>query len=182
MSLPEESQSAAPPPPAPSLADGTRRSLDPQVVDLERDVGLIVTVCTSGALLLAIGILSLATDPPGWVLPLALVAWAVITGALIWQTFRWPQIQYRHASYKLDTLGIEIARGVIWRSIVHVPVSRVQHTDVSQGPLQRRYGLGTLTIYTAGTEYARVDLHGLAHARALAIRDHLLPRRSGDGV
>jgi membrane protein YdbS with pleckstrin-like domain len=182
MSLPEESQSAASAPPARSLADGSRRSLDPQVVDLERDVGLIVTVCTSGGLLLAIGILSLATDPPRWILPLVLVAWAAVTAALVWQTFRWPQIQYHHASYRLDTLGIEIARGVIWRSIVHVPVSRVQHTDVSQGPLQRRYGLGTLTIYTAGTEYARVDLHGLAHARALAIRDHLLPRRSDDGV
>ena len=84
--------------------------------------------------------------------------------------------------HRLDGQGIEIARGVICRSIVHVPVSRVQHTDVSQGPLQRRYGLGTLTIYTAGTEYARVNLHGLAHARALAIRDLLLPRRSDDGV
>ena len=182
MDAAEPSPSAASAPPALSLADGTRRSLDPQVVDFERDVGLIVTVCTSGGLLLAIGILSLATDLPRWVLPLVLLAWAAVTAALLWQTFRWPQIQYRHASYRLDTLGIEIARGVIWRSIVHVPVSRVQHTDVSQGPLQRRYGLGTLTIYTAGTEYARVDLHGLAHARALAIRDHLLSRRSDDGV
>jgi uncharacterized protein len=182
MDAAEPSPSVASAPPAPSLADGTRRSLDPHVVDLERDVGVIVTVCTSGGLLLAIGILYLATDPPRWVLPLVLFAWAAVAVALVWQTFSWPQIQYRHSSYRLDAQGIEIARGVVWRSIIHVPVSRVQHTDVSQGPLQRHYGLGTLTIYTAGTEYARVDLHGLAHARALAIRDHLLPRRSDDGV
>jgi uncharacterized protein len=179
---------SAPPVPSPvapairSLADGTRRALDPRVIDLDRDVGIIATACTSGGLLLAIAIFSLIADRPRWFFPLLLLAWAAMTGALLWQTFRWPAIQYRHASYRVDGLGIEIARGVIWRSIVNVPVSRVQHTDVSQGPLQRRYGLGTLTIYTAGTEYARVDLPGLEHATALAIRDHLLPRRSDDGV
>ena len=141
-----------------------------------------MTVITSLGVLLATGIMYLASDTPHWVFVLFLLGWAALTAFLIWHTFRWPQIQYRHASYRLDGQGIEIARGVIWRSIVHVPVSRVQHTDVSQGPLQRRYGLGTLTIYTAGTEYARVNLHGLAHARALAIRDLLLPRRSDDGV
>ncbi len=182
MDVLEPSPPSAPAPPPPSLADGTRRSLDPQVVDLDRDVGLIVTVCTSGGLLLATGIMYLASDTPRWVFALFLLGWAAITAALIWQTFRWPQIQYRHASYRVDPQGIEIARGVVWRSIIHVPVSRVQHTDVSQGPLQRRYGLGTLTIYTAGTTYARVDLQGLSHATALAIRDHLLPRRTDDGV
>ena len=63
-----------------------------------------------------------------------------------------------------------------------MPRSRVQHTDVSQGPLERGYGLGTLVIYTAGTDHAKVDLHGLDHATALAIRDHLLPREGGDAV
>jgi membrane protein YdbS with pleckstrin-like domain len=61
----------------------------------------------------------------------------------------------------------------------------VQHIDVAQGPLERRYGLATLSIYTAGTEYARVDLPGLRHERAVAIRDHLLPghdRDAGDGT
>ena len=182
MDVLEPSPPSASAPLPPSLADGTRKSLDPQVVDLDRDVGLIVTVITSLGVLLATGILYLASDTPRWFFGLCLLGWAALTAFLIWHTFRWPQIQYRHASYRLDGQGIEIARGVIWRSIVHVPVSRVQHTDVSQGPLQRRYGLGTLTIYTAGTEYARVNLHGLAHARALAIRDLLLPRRSDDGV
>jgi membrane protein YdbS with pleckstrin-like domain len=58
----------------------------------------------------------------------------------------------------------------------------VQHTDVSQGPLERRYGLGTRVIFTAGTDHARVDLKGLDHATALAIRDHLLPRGGDDAV
>lgn len=169
-------------PATPAVADGTRRSLDPRVVDLDRLIGSIVTACISPGLLFVLAILYSATDFPRWLVTLLFVAWAALSSALVWQTLRWPDIAYRHASYRVDGQGIEIARGVIWRSIVNVPGSRVQHTDVSQGPLQRRYGLGTLTIYTAGTEYARVDLQGLAHPTALAIRDHLLPKRSDDGV
>jgi membrane protein YdbS with pleckstrin-like domain len=56
----------------------------------------------------------------------------------------------------------------------------VQHIDVAQGPLERRYGLATLSIYTAGTEYARVDLPGLTYARAVDIRDRLLPGHDRD--
>jgi len=85
-------------------------------------------------------------------------------------------IDYRHASYRLDEQCLEIRRGVFWRTIVTVPRSRVQHTDVSQGPLERRLGLGTLVVYTAGTDHARVSLGGLEHARALRIREQLLPR------
>ena len=182
MDAPEPSSSVAVVAPVPTLADGTRQSLDPRVMDLDRLVGTIVTACTSIGAWLGIGILYLATERPRWFFPLLLLAWAAMTAALIWHTMAWPQIAYRHTWYRVDPLGIEIGGGVIWRAIVHVPVSRVQHTDVSQGPVERRYGLATLTIYTAGTEYARLNLAGLAHARALAIRDHLLPKRSDDGV
>ena len=66
--------------------------------------------------------------------------------------------------------------------VIHVPRSRVQHTDVSQGPVERRFGLGTLVIYTAGTDHAKVDLAGLEHGVALRLRDHLLPSGDTDAV
>ena len=88
----------------------------------------------------------------------------------------------RHASYRLDEQGIEIREGVIWRRVINVPRSRVQHIDVSQGPFERRYGIGTLAIYTAGVRHAMVALPGLDHARALRIRDFLLPERGDAGV
>ena len=66
--------------------------------------------------------------------------------------------------------------------MINVPRSRVQHTDVSQGPIARRFGLGKLAIYTAGTEHAMVELAGLEHGRAMRIREHLLPAEAGDAV
>ena len=71
---------------------------------------------------------------------------------------------------------------MFWREVVNVPRSRVQHTDVSQGPLERRYGLGTLVVYTAGTDHAKVTLGGLDHGVALGIREHLMPERGTDAV
>lgn len=124
----------------------------------------------------------LAAPAPGWLKPGAGVLWGAIALALAWRAQRWPEVHHRHASYKVDGLGIEIRRGVLWRSVINVPRSRVQHTDVSQGPLERKHGLGTLAIHTAGTQHARVSLAGLDHATALRIRNHLLPREGGDGV
>jgi membrane protein YdbS with pleckstrin-like domain len=102
--------------------------------------------------------------------------------ALAWHAERWPAKAYAHTRYRLDTDGLLIRRGVYWRSITHVPRSRVQHTDVSQGPLERHYGLGTLVVYTAGTDHARVSLPGLAGEVALQLRDDLRPDRPDDVV
>ena len=54
--------------------------------------------------------------------------------------------------YRVDADEIEIWSGVLWRQAVVVPRSRVQHIDVSQGPIERSYGLATLSIHTAGTQ------------------------------
>jgi membrane protein YdbS with pleckstrin-like domain len=108
--------------------------------------------------------------------------WVLGTTALGWFSYRWAEIDYRHTAYRVDRDGIQIRSGVYWREISNVPRSRIQHTDVAQGPLERKYGLGRLVIYTAGTAHSRVVLPGLAHETALAIRDHLLPRESADAV
>ncbi len=63
-----------------------------------------------------------------------------------------------------------------------MPRSRVQHTDVSQGPLERRFDLATLVLHTAGTQHAAVSLGGLSHKAALAIRDYLIEGGAGDAV
>jgi uncharacterized protein len=116
---------------------------------------------------------------------LASVSWLALTVLLAWLAQAWPPIEYKRFTYVLEHDHIEIRHGVIWRTVTSVPKSRVQHIDVAQGPVERRYGLATLSIYTAGTEFARVDLPGLAYGRAVEIRDRLLPghaRGTDDGT
>lgn len=159
------------------MADGLEHSLDPSWVELQRLVGWIVFAVLVPMLLIGVAITALVSQLPWWANVLLLVAWAGAAIGLAWLAQRWPAIEFKYFRYRLDALGIDIRAGVVWRRLISVPRSRVQHIDVAQGPIERRFALATLSIYTAGTEFAKVDLPGLPYARAVKIRDHLLPGR-----
>jgi membrane protein YdbS with pleckstrin-like domain len=165
----------------PPLGGGVEQRLDPRYVQLHRQIGWIVALFIAGASLLTILIASIVSFS-WWGFAARAALWAIVSAALAWHAQHWPALVYRHTSYRLDQQVFEIRRGVYWRQVVSVPRSRVQHTDVSQGPLERAHGLGTLVVYTAGTDHAKVDLHGLDYETALALREHLLPREGGDAV
>ena len=165
-----------------SIADGEEHRLDPRYLLLQRRRGWISAVVYSVMWLLIGSSIVAMLSLPAVVARTLFVVWAVGSMAYaIWSQQR-PMIAYRHATYRLDAHGIEIRDGVLWRRVINVPRSRVQHIDVSQGPFERRHGIGTLAIYTAGVSHAMVPLPGLEHGRALRIRDYLLPREDDDGV
>lgn len=159
------------------------RPLDPAYVHLQRVVRRLFALAVATISFAGLLVVLTAADEMPLVLTVALpAAWLGLIVLLLWHAERWPSIEYDHVRYRLDTQGIEIRRGVYWRRVINVPRSRVQHTDVSQGPLERRYGLGTLVIFTAGTDHARVDLPGLEHGHALRVRDQLRPEADTDAV
>jgi uncharacterized protein len=162
--------------------DGREYPLDPRHVTVERISGWIAFCVIAGPTFVGLLIANIFAPLSLDVRLAGLAAWVFVAGWLAWGAHIWPPIAHRFASYRVDNEGIEIKRGVVWRRIISIPRSRIQHTDVSQGPLERSYGLGTLVIYTAGTEHARVHLPGLDHRIALRIRDHLLARMADDVV
>jgi membrane protein YdbS with pleckstrin-like domain len=167
----------------PPVADDGYRSLDPNHVRRQRVVGLAVTLVLGTALMIAALVVVLTVDDLGRARKgLIPVLALLLTAGVGWIAWRWPVVEHRHTSYRVDAAGIEIRRGVWWRSVTHVPRSRIQHTDVSQGPIERGFGLATLHVFTAGTEHARVALGGLARETATAVRDHLLAGSDDDVV
>jgi membrane protein YdbS with pleckstrin-like domain len=167
-----------------SVADGQDRRLDPRSITVQRLAGAITTAVISLMGLVGVVIVLVASSPT-WLRGLLwLGGWFVISAGLGLFALLWPPVRYRHVAYRLDGNGIQIRKGVLWRSTVNVPHSRVQHTDVQQGPIERSFGLATLLIHTAGTQHAVIPLSGLGHEVALAIRDYLLQegeRSSDDG-
>lgn len=161
---------------------GEEQRLDPRTIPMQKTVAAIVSfVVAIGSGLFAIT--AIAGSGPSLLSALVIGSlWLLGNGVLAWHGQRWQEIDYRHTWYRVDDRGLEIRRGVFWREVVTVPRSRVQHTDVSQGPLERRYGLGTLVVYTAGTDHAKVTLSGLDHSVALAIRELLMPERGSNAV
>lgn len=84
-----------------------------------------------------------------------------------------PPRRYRSWAWRMEEDELRIASGVLVRSDAVVPFGRVQHIDIVRGPLQRRYGLGSLVLHTAGTRSAAVLLPGLEASEAERIRDHV---------
>jgi membrane protein YdbS with pleckstrin-like domain len=159
-----------------------QHSLDVRYIDVRRIVGLIFAAVVSTALMVVLAIVGWSVRPGWQVVVGGGGAWLALTiGLAVWY-WRWPVVVYRHAAWQLDEHMLEIRRGVIWRRIINVPRSRVQHTDVSEGPLERSHGLSTLIVHTAGTEFARVALPGLSRETAIMLRDQLLPRDGRDAV
>lgn len=102
---------------------------------------------------------------------------AILAGFLIWLL---PPRQYRRWAYRRGDDMLRVTHGLLFHTDVTVPFGRVQHIDVSQGPLERGQGLGTLTLYTAGVHAAAVQLPGLLHADAVALREAIRARIQRD--
>lgn len=82
-----------------------------------------------------------------------------------------PARKYRHWGYAMRADRLRVVRGYMFYRDTIVPFGRIQHIDVDQGPIDRRYGLATLTVHTAGNHNSTVALPGLLHADALAMRE-----------
>jgi hypothetical protein len=173
---PEPALPAAAPPPVPvaTAAPAAREFLlHPRALDLWRWTtwGWIAVLATPGAAGLAFA---------GNLLPAAALALAALLLALWMRRYLAAYAARFRCRLLLDGLWIE--RGVYWHRETFVPRARAQHTDVNQGPLARRYGIAELKVFTAGAQVAEIEVDGLAHADALALRDSLLGRGGADGV
>ena len=91
-----------------------------------------------------------------------------------------PGRRYRAWAYAVTNEELRIAYGLLTRVQTHVPLARVQHIDVIQGPLERAFGVCRLVLHTAGTANSRVVLPGLSRATAEAIRDDVRARIGGE--
>ena len=89
---------------------------------------------------------------------------------------------FRSFSYMMNEDGLYVNRGVFWRKKIVVSRNRVQHIDVIQGPLERKYGLATLIVHTAGTRNSSVKVYGVLYEKAEQMRDSLLFKEGNDGV
>ncbi len=84
-----------------------------------------------------------------------------------------PRRRYKRLSYALHPTMLQVVRGWLFHTDTIVPLVKVQHIDVTRGPLDKGFGTATLVVHTAGTHNSIVTLPGLAPDRASAIRDEI---------
>ncbi|SCA98131.1 Uncharacterized protein BWINRA5_01530 [Bacillus mycoides] len=68
--------------------------------------------------------------------------------------FLFPKLRQRYYSYQLNEEELEIQHGLFVVQRVLVPMIRVQHVTIEQGPIMRKYGLAELHISTAATSHS----------------------------
>ena len=114
-----------------------------------------------------------AIDPPQRRLLLLWPAVILIVGGLISVLML---IRYKHKGYAMRTHDIVFQSGLFWRKTTVLPFNRIQHAEVTHGPLQRRFGLATLKFFTAGGANVDLNIEGLDATEAEALREEILRR------
>jgi membrane protein YdbS with pleckstrin-like domain len=137
---------------------------------------LRLTVLLIGAAVASVVLSLLLIFGPARVQQVALLAGLPCVGLAVWLGWYIRASLQRYRFALLDD-GLLLQSGVFWHSEVFVPRVRIQHTDVSQGPVARWLDLATLVLHTAGVKLVNLEIVGLRAARARELRDQLLIRQ-----
>lgn len=103
--------------------------------------------------------------------------WAAITGAagVAWTAYRvvragrWARA-FGYAERAEDLL---LTQGLLRRQLTAIPYSRMQSVKVESGPIDRAWGLSTVSLVTASVQ-SQASIPGLTEADAVRLRDRLI--------
>lgn len=129
-----------------------------------------IELAISAAVLLIIAIVLIfsieSLQKPVWLFSI-FTAWLIlILGYAFVQTKSFLQ-----KAYSLREKDVIYRSGWIVQKVHTCPFNRIQHSSVSTGLFERKYGLATLILYTAGTDDADLQIPGLKEADAYAMKD-----------
>lgn len=82
-------------------------------------------------------------------LPLVVVIIALGLISVISAVWYLPVLEWRHWKYAVRDNEIEIRSGHLFVVQTLMPMARVQHVDMRQGPIERLFELSTIVIHTA---------------------------------
>lgn len=80
--------------------------------------------------------------------------WWLFIPAALWVFYIFgpgPAWEYAQWRYMVGEKAIEVRHGVFFQRHTVVPINRIQHMDVKQGPFLKRYGLSTIAVTTASS-------------------------------
>lgn len=102
-------------------------------------------------------------------------------GVLLGALFTWLAVKSaRVKGIALRDHDMAFRSGLIFRKIVLLPFNRVQHVEISSGPLQRKFGLASLKFYTAGGAGIDLKIDGLLEAEANRLREFIMDKAGRD--
>lgn len=98
-----------------------------------------------------------------------LPAWAVLLAVLLILDIKGFTIK----GYAIRSKDISYKSGLIFFTQSSIPFNRIQHCEISQGPLGRLFDLASVRVYTAGGGSSDMVIQGLHKERAQKLRDYI---------
>ncbi len=105
--------------------------------------------------------------------PYGYIGAGLVTMFLLWMVY-YNGLVFHYMGYTVREKDITYKSGWLWKSMTTIPFNRVQHCDLKQGILDRRFGLSKLTIYTAGGQSTDLMIPGLLPDTAEKLKTFIL--------
>lgn len=87
---------------------------------------------------------------------------------------------FKIKGYAVRQHDLMYRQGLLFRTLTVVPFSRIQHSEVQQGVIERQFGLASLSAYTAGGSQSDIVIPGLKQEQAEQIRQLLSQKLAAD--
>lgn len=145
------------------------KSLDKKSINVMRInaliVGLIAIIIIS-----IIGYLCLTNIKDEILKSIIIIILVIIFVILLLDIFIFPRIRYNRYKYLVNDERIEVKKGLflITRSIIQI--KRIQKIEISDGPIDRKFNLANVNIYTAA---GMVDIKFLNKEEAESISEEI---------
>lgn len=151
------------------------------IVIKPKDNYLYVSLLSSGIFLLIVftfltaGYFALAEENFEFInLKTARILLVSLFGLFIIYTLLMSYYNYKLRGYALRENDIIYKKGVLFQSITTIPFNRVQHCEISQGPIDRLFELNSLLIYTAGGQGSDIKIVGLESTEASQLKEYIV--------
>lgn len=89
----------------------------------------------------------------------------------------WGYYSDRKKAYALRELDVSYRSGLIFRKTITQPILRIQHVEITRGPIERKLGLATLLLFSAGGALHTFAIPGLPDERAEQLKQYILDHK-----
>jgi hypothetical protein len=130
---------------------------------------------------MAVTVLLFAVLVPNAGLPVAIASLAYGLVIALFLFLGW--FSHKSASvirYAIREHDVIVHAGVFWKKETVQPIRRIQHVEQHQGPIDKRYGLYELKLFSAGTGQFTFRIPGLDATAAARIKQFILEVQQDD--
>jgi uncharacterized protein len=85
---------------------------------------------------------------------------------------------FPHRAYAMREHDVLFRKGWLFQQIHIVPLSKIQHCVIKKGPLERKYKLASLQLFTAAnSSFADIKIGGLTEEQAERLKEWVLSKQ-----